>query len=81
MLAILLDFSLIELALILFACLLVLGSEVINTFVEDILDEIHPDHHSVIGKAKDMMAGLVLLHSIGGMLIGVAVFSGHFLYM
>jgi diacylglycerol kinase len=71
-------FTLIEAGFVLIAIMLVLGSEILNTVVEDTLDEIHPQHHRVIGKLKDMMAAIVLVNSIGALAIGVMVFSHHF---
>lgn len=56
------------------AITLVLGSEILNTIVEDVCNEIEPDHHPVVGKVKDMMAALVLLSSLTALLIGCLVF-------
>jgi diacylglycerol kinase (ATP) len=43
------------------AVLFVLLAEIINTVTEDLLDEIVPQPHPLVGKAKDMMAGAVLI--------------------
>jgi len=53
---------------------LVLGSEILNTILEDVCNEIHPDHHPMIGKIKDMMAAFVLLNSIIALAIGLTIF-------
>ena len=75
--ALLLDVTVMEFVLLIVACALVLGAEIVNTFVEDLLDELHPDHHSIIGKAKDMMAGVVLVNTCAAIAIGIGVFSFH----
>jgi diacylglycerol kinase (ATP) len=73
-------FSYTEAALVIFSIILVLGAEIINTIVEDMLDKIEPNHHTLIGHIKDMMAGVVLVTSIGACAIGVATFVHHFLF-
>lgn len=74
----LLRFTFIETSLLVFAILLVLAAEMVNTIIEDAYDTVHPSHHELIGKVKDMMAGMVLLHAIGAVLIGALVFANHF---
>jgi undecaprenol kinase/diacylglycerol kinase (ATP) len=59
---------------VIFAVTLVLGSEILNTILEDICDEIEPQHHPVVGKIKDMMAAFVLLSSLAALLIGFFIF-------
>lgn len=72
------EFTLTEGCFILLAIMLVLASEILNTVVEDTLDEIHPQHHKVVGKLKDMMAAIVLVNSVGAGIIGLLVFAKHF---
>lgn len=72
------DFTLTEGCFIVLAIMLVLASEILNTVVEDTLDEIHPQHHGVVGKLKDMMAAIVLVNAIGAGIIGILVFAKHF---
>jgi diacylglycerol kinase len=71
-------FTYSEAAIIIFAMMLVLGGEMFNTLVEDLLDVIQPEHHRSVGRMKDMMAGVVLLLSIGAALVGLLVFLHHF---
>ena len=73
-----LQFTAIEFALIVLACSLVLGSELLNTVIEDALDIVEPDHHPIIGKAKDLMAGVVLINACAAVLIGFSTFFNHF---
>ncbi len=73
-----LGFSYSESAIIVFAMMLVLGAEMFNTLVEDLLDVIEPEHHVSVGKMKDMMAGVVLLMSCGSVVVGLLVVLHHF---
>jgi diacylglycerol kinase len=77
--AVMFGFSFTEISVLFFAILLVLGSEILNTVVEDAYDALHPDHHRVVGKIKDMMAGLVLLNAMGAAAIGTVTVLHHFL--
>ena len=72
-----LHFSAIEFALIVLAIALVLGTELLNTVIEDALDVVEPNHHPIIGKAKDVMAGVVLINACAALLIGIATVVHH----
>ncbi len=39
----------------------VLGAELMNTALENLMDKLHPEVHPLIGLAKDCAAGAVLL--------------------
>lgn len=52
-------------------------SEAINTVFEILADVICPQHHSLIGMAKDVAAGAVLICAIGASAIGGFVFWPH----
>jgi diacylglycerol kinase len=71
-------FTYSESAIIIFAIMLVLGAEMFNTLVEDLLNVIEPRHHASVGKMKDMMAGIVLVLSVGSGIVGAFVFLHHF---
>ncbi len=73
-----LEFTFLEIALIVLAILLVLGSEIVNTLIEDLLNKVEPKRDPVVGKLKDMMAGMVLLNSVGALLIGALTLLHHF---
>ncbi len=73
------NFSYFEASFLIFAAILVLTSEVLNTVLEKTLDELEPKQNQKIGKIKDMMAGAVLLNSIGAIAIGILVLLHHFL--
>lgn len=71
-------FSYSEAAIVVFSIMMVLGAEMFNTLVEDLLNVIEPKHHKSVGKMKDMMAGVVLLMSVGAVAVGTLVFAHHF---
>lgn len=52
----------------------VLGLELINSAIERFFDVAHPRLRFHIGIAKDMLAGLVLMVSIGAVCIGSMIF-------
>ena len=72
------DFTYSESAIVLFSMMMVLGAEMFNTLIEHLLDIIEPNHHASVGRMKDMMAGIVLLLSVGAVVIGVLIFFRHF---
>ena len=50
-------------------------AEALNTAVELLADATCPEHHPLIGRAKDVAAGGVLLAAAGAVGIGVLVFG------
>lgn len=58
-------------ALIVICIGLVLAGELANTALETLIDHIHPEQHPLIGKAKDIMAGMVLILSITTVVIAL----------
>ncbi len=68
--------------LILILCIvLVLSLEAINTCIEHLLDVLHPEHHKMIGKAKDLAATAVLMSAAGAAVIGLIIFIPYFIDM
>lgn len=53
-------------------------AEGFNTAIELLADAVTLDQHPLIGKAKDVAAGAVLLSAIGAAVIGLLVFIPHF---
>ena len=72
-------FTYIEITFLLLAIMMVLAGEVFNTLLEDILNIIEPRHHAIVGRLKDMMAGVVLVLSCGALAVGIVVALHHFL--
>jgi diacylglycerol kinase len=48
-------------------------AEAFNTALEFLADAVTPNYHPLIGKAKDVAAGAVLLAAIGSVLIGLII--------
>ncbi len=72
------NFSFIETSLCIFAIILVLVLEIINTIVEDICTKIEPNQDPIIEKIKDMSASFVFLGGLGALIIGIFVLVNHF---
>ncbi|MCH7786906.1 MAG: diacylglycerol kinase family protein [Chloroflexi bacterium] len=54
-------------------------AEAFNTAFELLADAVSPDFHPLVGKAKDVAAGAVLIAALGSIAIGVIVFGPHIL--
>ncbi len=72
------DFGILESALLVFAIMFVLVSEIFNTVIEDLCNKIEPNIDPKIAKIKDLSSAAVLISSVGAMVIGVLVFLNHF---
>jgi diacylglycerol kinase len=53
---------------------LVVGMEMMNTAVENVVDLASPKLHPLAGKAKDIAAGAVLICAILSVIIGLLIF-------
>jgi diacylglycerol kinase (ATP) len=60
-------------ALLVLAIGLVLAAEAGNTALEALADRVAPDSHPLVGKAKDVAAGGVLIASLAAALLGLLV--------
>lgn len=58
-------------AMIILCIGLVLAAEMANSAIEALIDLVHPEQHPVIGRIKDMLAGMVLIISIAALLVAV----------
>lgn len=56
------------------AIMTVWSAEALNTAFEFLADATTPDYHPLIGKAKDVAAGAVLIAAIGSAIIGLLIF-------
>ena len=72
-------FSYIEVAILVLVIVVILAGEIVNTAIEDLCDKVEPRQDILIGKVKDIMAGFVLVGALGAVLIGLVVFTFHFL--
>jgi len=76
--ACLLNFSIPEYCIILFAIAIVIVSEMLNTAIEFTLDSIYHNRYSkMVGMAKDISAGAVMFASVISVFIGLLVFGKH----
>lgn len=63
-----------EWCLLILTMMSVFAAEGFNTAIEFLADAAQPEFHPLIGKAKDVAAGAVLLTAIGAALIGCFIF-------
>lgn len=74
--------SLIEFIAIIMISALIMALEMVNTAVEALGDEISSGEYSkLIGVAKDVSAGGVLLSAFFAFLLGIIIFVPRFLYL
>lgn len=59
---------------------LVMGTEGLNTAVENIADFVHPDFHVKIGKIKDVAAGAVFFAAVIAVIIGLIIYLPYVFY-
>ncbi len=64
---------------ILLAIMAVWTAEALNTAFEFLADATNPTFHPLIGKAKDVAAGAVLIAALGSAAIGVMILGPHLL--
>ena len=60
-------------ALVVLATGLVLVAEAVSAAIEYLADALHPDHHPLIGTAKDAAAGAALIASINALAVGMVM--------
>lgn len=66
--------NLLEWLILILTIALVIGAEMINTAIENVVDLASPDVHPLAKKAKDIAAGAVLLFAIASVIIGLIIF-------
>ena len=69
--------SALEFFLLVLAAELVIFAELMNTAIETVVDLVTEDYHELAKLAKDVSAGAVLVTSIGAVVLGYLVLSGH----
>ena len=65
---------------IVLAIMAVWTAEALNTALELLADVASPEFHPLVGRAKDVAAGGVLLSAFGSAVIGLLVIGPHLLY-
>lgn len=69
----------LEWCAVVLACAAVWTAEALNTALELLADATTQEVHPLIGRAKDVAAGAVLLTAIGAAVVGLLVFGPHLL--
>lgn len=69
-----LNISIDEWCIVLVCIAMVLSLEAVNTAIEKMGDAVKPGYHPLVGKAKDVAAGAVLIASIFSGIIGILIF-------
>ena len=68
------DISAVEWAVLSLTIGMVIAMEAMNSAVEALADALHPEHNELIGRAKDVAAGGVLIAAIAAVGVAAAVF-------
>lgn len=68
-----LDVPIFQRACLIFALILILMAELVNTAIETIIDRISEDYHELSKKAKDIGSLLVLISFIGNAVLWLGV--------
>jgi diacylglycerol kinase len=71
--------SVIEWCILLFCIALVMGLELINTSIEELVNLVHPEWSEKAGRIKDIAAGAVTVASLFSVVIGLLIFA-HYLF-
>ncbi|MDD4286912.1 MAG: diacylglycerol kinase [Candidatus Peribacteraceae bacterium] len=80
-LAILLGFTYMEVVSILVSVSVVLGAELFNSIIEELLDTVEPHYSVHVGRLKDVTAGVVLLLSLFAIVIGILTVIHHYTFV
>lgn len=78
--ALLLRFSVIEFVGLVLCFTVVVAAELFNTTLEVLIDYAWPEHHPMIGRAKDVAAAAVLVAAAGAAIVGVLLFARHIFF-
>ncbi len=79
-LAVVLDFSLERMCILLLTIAFVIATEMLNSAIEFSLDAVFHNRYSrLVGMAKDISAGAVMFASVVAIVIGVLLFGSAFL--
>jgi len=59
----------------------VIAAELFNTTLEVLIDYAWPEHHPMIGRAKDVAAAAVLVAACATALVGALLFARHIFHL
>ena len=77
----LLGISRAEWCLVVLACAAVWTAEALNTAFEHLADSTAPEFHPLVGQAKDVAAGAVLVTAVAAVIVGFLVFGPYVLVL
>lgn len=66
--------SSIEWIVLVLCIVLVISFELINTSIEELCNMVHPEHHPIIKKVKDIAAAAVLVAAVGSVVAALIIF-------
>ncbi len=69
-----LGLSRIEWMIVVMVIAVVIAAEAFNSALERLCDRVSAEYHPLIGQAKDLAAGAVLITAIGAALVGLILF-------
>ena len=78
-LAVLLEMSRTEVAILVLTAGLVLSLEATNTALESLCDLVSPSYHPLVKRAKDISAAAVLLTAIAALAVAILLFAPYLL--
>ena len=79
--ALVLRFSVIEFVGLVLCFAVVIAAELFNTTLEVLIDYAWPEHHPMIGRAKDVAAAAVLMAAAGAAVVGILLFARHIFHL
>ena len=79
--ALLLRFSPLEFVGLTLCFAIVIAAELFNTALEVLIDYAWPEHHPMIGRAKDVAAAAVLTAAVGAAVVGALLFARHLFHL
>jgi len=79
--ALLLRFTPIEFVGLTLCFAIVIAAELFNTALEVLIDYAWPEHHPMIGRAKDVAAAAVLTAAVGAAIVGALLFARHLFHL
>jgi diacylglycerol kinase len=68
------NLSITEWGIIILCIVSVISFELTNTAIEELCNLVHPEHHPIIKKVKDMAAAAVLVAAIGSVVAALIIF-------
>lgn len=71
--------STVEMAILCVTIAVVIGGEMVNTAMENVVDLLSPEYHPLAKIVKDVVAGTVLVLCFFAVIVGLLIFIPHLL--